>query len=214
VPNGVFKVHRNGKWSLIADLSTFIQANPAANPDLEDFEPDGTWYSMISIDGALYPMDSNHGELDRVTRDGSISRVIDISAVVGHVVPTALAFRRHLFISNLGLFEPTDAAGDEHVYKLNRHGDLEDVATGVEKVLGLAFRGHRLYALETSTVAGLPAPGTGAIVRVRRHGPPETVVSGLTLPTGMTIGPDGAFYVSEQGFGFPAGAGRVLRVEL
>ena len=169
---------------------------------------------MISIDGALYPMDFNHGELDRVTRDGSISRVIDISAVVGHVVPTALAFRRHLFISNLGLFEPTDAAGDEHVYKLNRHGDLEDVATGVEKVLGLAFRGHHLYALETSTVAGLPAPGTGAIVRVRRHGPPETVVSGLTLPTGRTIGPDGAFYVSEQGFGFPAGAGRVLRVEL
>jgi len=40
---------------------------------------------MISIDGALYPMDSNHGELDRVTPDGSISRVIDISAAVGHV---------------------------------------------------------------------------------------------------------------------------------
>ena len=42
MPNGVFKVHRNGKWSLIADLSAFIQANPAANPDLEDFERDGT----------------------------------------------------------------------------------------------------------------------------------------------------------------------------
>jgi hypothetical protein len=214
VPNGVFKVHRDGSWSLIADLSAFIQANPVANPDLEDFEPDGTWYSMISIDGALYPMDSNHGELDRVTPDGSISRVIDISAVVGHVVPTALAFRRHLFISNLGLFEPTDASGDEHVYKLTRHGALKDVATGVEKVLGLAFRGHRLYALETSTAAGLPTPGTGAIVRVRRHGPIETIVSGLTFPTGITVGPDGAVYVSEQGFGFPAGAGRVLRIEL
>jgi hypothetical protein len=214
VPNGVFKAHRNGSWSLIADLSAFIQANPVANPDEEDFEPDGTWYSMISIDGALYPMDSNHGELDRVTPDGSISRVIDISAVVGHVVPTALAFRRHLFIANLGLFDPSDASGDEHVYELNRHGALKDVATGVEKVLGLAFRGHHLYALETSTTAGLPTPGTGAIVRVRRHGPPETIVSGLTLPTGMTGGPDGALYVSEQGFGFPAGEGRVLRVEL
>jgi hypothetical protein len=148
-----------------------------------------------------------------VTPDGSISRVIDISAAVGHVVPTALTFGRHLLISNLGLFDPTDAAGDEHVYKLDRHGDLEDVATGVEKVLGLAIRGHRLYALETSTMAGLPAPATGAIVRVRRHGPPQTIVSGLTFPTGMTVGPDGAFYVSEQGFGFPAGAGRVLRIE-
>jgi hypothetical protein len=120
VPNGVFRVHRNGSWSLIADLSAFIQANPVANPDEEDFEPDGTWYSMISIDGALYPMDSNHGELDRVTPDGSISRVIDISAVVGHVVPTALAVRRHLLVANLGLFEPTDGAGDEHVYRLTR----------------------------------------------------------------------------------------------
>jgi hypothetical protein len=160
VPNGVFKVHRDGTWSLIVGLGAFIQANPVANPDEDDFEPDGTWYSMISMDGALYPMDSNHGELDRVTPDGSISRVLDISAVVGHVVPTALAFRRHLVISNLGLFEPSDGAGDEHVYKLSRHGVLKDVATGVEKVLGLAFRGRRLYALETSTTAGLPTRWT------------------------------------------------------
>jgi hypothetical protein len=30
----------------------------------------------------------------------------------------------------------------------------------------------------------------------------------------MTVGPDGAFYVSEQGFGFPAGAGRILRIQM
>ena len=35
--------------------------------------------------------------------------------------------------------------------------------TGVEKVLGLAFRGGKLYALEMSTTAGGPTPGTGAI---------------------------------------------------
>ena len=126
-------------WSLIANLSAFQASHPVANPDEEDFEPDGTWYSMIAAGGALYPMDSNHGELDRVTPDGAISRVIDISASVGHVVPTALAQRGRergrdgdhgdlvsrrawdwgrpaLFISNLGVFDPTDGAGDEHVY--------------------------------------------------------------------------------------------------
>jgi hypothetical protein len=159
-------------------------------------------------------MDSNHGELDRVTPHGEISRVIDISASVGHVVPTALAYRDAFFIGTLGLFEPSDGAGDEHVYRLSHHGTLKDRATGVEKVLGLAFRGHHLYALEMSTTAGGPTPGTGAIVRVRRHGPAETVVSGLTFPTGMTVGPDGAFYVSEQGFGSPVpGAGRILRIQ-
>ena len=110
IPNGVIKVGRHGTWRMIANLSAFQKAHPVANPDPEDFEPDGTWYSMIA------------------------------------------------------------------------------------------------------TSAGGPTLGTGAIVRVRRHGPPVTIVSGLTFPTGMTVGPDGAFYVSNQGFGFQAGEGQVLRI--
>jgi len=65
-----------------------------------------------------------------------------------------------------------------------------------------------------STTPGGPTPGTGAIVRVRAGRPAKTIVSGLVFPTGMTIGRDGAFYVSENGFGFPAGQGRVVRIAL
>jgi len=213
VPNGVIKVGPNGTWKLIANLSAFQKAHPVAHPDPEDFEPDGTWYSMIAIRGALYPMDSIHGELDRVTPHGRISRVIDISASQGHVVPTALIHCGATYIANLGLFEPSDKAGDEHVWQLTRHRTLKVRATGVEKVLGLAFRHGKLYALEMSTTAGAPTPGTGAIVRVRAHGPAQTVVSGLTFPTGMTVGPDGAFYVSNHGFGAGAGAGQILRIQ-
>jgi len=50
-------------------------------------------------------------------------------------------------------------------------------------------------------------------VRVKRHGPAETIVSGMTFPTGMTVGHDGAFYVSNQGFGFGEGQGQVLRIQ-
>src|SRR6185436_10344206 len=154
VPNGVIKVGHHGSWRLIANLSAFQAAHPVANPDPEDFTPDGTWYSMIAVGGALYPMDSNHGELDRVTRDGAISRVIDISASQGHVVPTALVHHHGaIYIANLGLFDPSDQAGDEHVWRLTGHGTLKVRATGVEKVLGLAFRGGQLYALEMSTAA-------------------------------------------------------------
>jgi len=85
-------------------------------------------------------LDSNHGELDRVTQRGRISRVIDISASQGHVVPTALVHHGATHIANLGLFEPSDGAGDEHVWKLTGHRTLKVRATGVEKVLGLAFR--------------------------------------------------------------------------
>jgi hypothetical protein len=213
VPNGVIRVGHGGNWSLLANLSAFQAANPVAKPDLEDFEPDGTWYSMISIGGALYPMDSNHGELDRVTPGGRISRVLDVSARVGHVVPTALVERNgRVEISNLGVFDNDDAAGDEHVYRLGRHGSLTVTPSEVEKVVCLAVRHGALYALELSTSGGGPVPATGAIVRVRHDGPPETVVSGLEFPTGMTVGPDGAFYVSDRGFGFGAGDGRILRI--
>ncbi len=212
VPNGVIKVGRHGTWKLIANLSAFQKAHPVAHPDPEDFEPDGTWYSMIAIGGALYPMDSNHGELDRVTPNGAISRVIDISASQGHVVPTAIVHHGATYIANLGVFDSTDRAGDEHVWRLTHHRTLKIRANGVEKVLGLAFRHGQLYALEMSTSAGGPTPGTGAIVRVQRHGPPVTVVSGLKFPTGMTVGPDGAFYVSNKGFLFGARQGQILRI--
>jgi hypothetical protein len=213
IPNGVIKVGPGSTWSLLANLSAFQAAHPVANPDLEDFEPDGTWYSMAAYKHALYPMDSNHGELDRVTQAGTISRVLDISARVGHVVPTAIVRHGVWYIGNLGVFGPEDGTTrNEHVYMLTPSNHLRVRASGLEQVLGLAFRGGKLYALEMSTTPGGPTPGTGAIVRVRAGRPAQTVVSGLVFPTGMTVGPDGAFYVSEQGFGFPAGAGRVLRI--
>jgi hypothetical protein len=213
IPNGVIKVGPGSTWSLLANLSAFQAAHPVANPALADFEPDGTWYSMAAYKHALYPMDSNQGELDKVTQAGTISRVLDTSAKVGHVVPTAIVRHGVWYIGNLGLFGPPDGTTpNEHVYMLTPSNHLRARASGLEQVLGLAFRGGKLYALEMSTTPGGPTPGTGAIVRVRAGHPAETVVSGLVFPTGMTVGPDGAFYVSEQGFGFPAGAGRVLRI--
>ncbi len=229
IPNGVFRVGHGGNWSLIADLSAWRATHPVANPDDDDLEPDGTWYSMIASGGALYPMDSNQGELDHVTGHGDINRVVDISAQLGHVVPTAIAqrhakkhhgrgFHHHgqapdFFIGNLGVFGPPDGdVPNESVWKLGHNGTLTQKATGLEQVLGLAFRGGKLYALEMSTTPGGPTPGTGAIVRVRGGHPAETIVSGLVFPTGMTIGHDGAFYVSENGFGFPAGEGRIIRI--
>ena len=101
---------------------------------------------------------------------------------------------------------------NQSVWKLGNDLKLKLRATGLEQVLGLAFRGGKLYALEMSTTPGGPTPGTGAIVQVGPKGPKKTIVSGLIFPTGMTVGRDGAFYVSEQGFGFGAGEGRVLRI--
>ena len=208
---------------MIANLSAFQAGHPVAAPEEEDFEPDGTWYSMIAANDVLYPMDSNHGELDMVQPNGAISRVLDISAQVGHVVPTAIAHtdtpviprdqrRGTFYIGNLGTFGPGDAPGAEMSGRSRRATASRVIATGFEQVVGLAFRGASLYALELATTPGGPTPFSGAIVRVGPNGPAETVASGLLFPTGMTVGPDGAFYVTDHGLGFGAGAGRVLRI--
>src|SRR6185503_15022178 len=56
--NGILAVHRNGSTSMIADLSAWLLANPGAKgaeePRSPDYEPDGTWYSMVVDDERIY----------------------------------------------------------------------------------------------------------------------------------------------------------------
>jgi len=74
----------------------------------------------------------------------------------------------------------------------------------------------RLYVLESTTVAGFFGEGTGAVVRVNHDGSVETIATGLSFPSGITFGPDGALYVSNFGFGFfealPPNSGQIVRI--
>lgn len=76
--NGIVRINSNGTWTDVANLSAFQMTNPVANPEPDDFEPDGTWYSMVAVRGALYAVEPNHGELDMITPDGQIRRIADI----------------------------------------------------------------------------------------------------------------------------------------
>jgi hypothetical protein len=222
LPNGVLRVNRNGTWELVADLSAFQAANPVQNPEPDDFEPDGTWYSMIAVGDRLYAVEPNHGELDRISvawrHTARVHRVVDISATQGHIVPTVLAFHHgNFYVSNLSTFPLVPGAST--ILEITRDGTITRSFGRLTGVLGIAFdREGRLYALEntvcpTADPCG-PTPGTGALVRVKYDGTVETVPSGLVFPTGLTLGPDGAFYVSENGFGFPPGAGQIIRIGL
>jgi hypothetical protein len=214
VPNGVIRVNADGSWDMIANLSAWQRSHPVAHPEEDDFEPDGTWYSMIAVRGNLYAVEPNHGEIVRVTPGGSIQRVIDVSASQGHVVPTVLAYHGNFYVSNLDTF-PQDP-GVSKVWKVTPSGQIRRDAGGFNMVLGLAFdKRDRMYVLETS-VPPAPTPGTGRIIRVSPDGKKrEVIVDGLFFPTYMIMGPDGALYVSNVGFGPPpVGLGEVLRVEL
>lgn len=224
VPNGVIRVDRHGGWTMIANLSAFQQAHPVAHPTdpiTGDFEPDGTWYSMIAVHGALYAVEPNHGELDRITPWGRVSRVIDISASQGHVVPTVVAHHGVFYVSNLGQFSPA-ALNTQSVYQITPSGQIKVVATGLSKVLGIAIDRHdRMYILETSfsTTDPGPEPATARLILIDPNGTQDVLLDGssgiLSVPSGMTLGPDGALYISNVGFGAPPiGLGQIVRVEI
>src|SRR5216117_1391008 len=212
MPNGVIRVNADGTLDLIANLSAFVMAFPVAHPEPDDFEPDGTWYSMITVGGNLYAVEPNHGELDKITPEGQISRVSDISASQGHIVPTAIAYRGNFYVGNLNTFPVVP--GSSKIYKITPSGNVSVFAEGLTAILGVVFDGRaRMYVLETSTAAGDPTPFTGKVIRVDPSGHQTEIASGLFFPTGMTLGPDGALYVSNVGFGPPpAGLGEILRI--
>jgi hypothetical protein len=222
IPNGVIRVNRDRSWTMIANLGAFQQAHPVVTPTDPingDFEPDGTWYGMIAVREDLYAVEPNHGELDKITPRGVITRVIDISASQGHVVPTVLADHGVFYVSNLGQFDP-DQLNTQSVFKITPSGHLRVVATGLSKVLGLTFdRRDRMYVLETSysTSNPGPEPGTGRLIRILPNGKQEILIDStsglLVVPTGMTFGPDGALYISNIGYGAPLGLGQILKVE-
>jgi hypothetical protein len=204
VPNGVIRVNANSSWNLIANLSRFQKNHPVANPNPDDFEADGTWYSMIAVGADLYAVEPNHGELDKITPGVGISRVVDISASQGHIVPTAVAFHDgNFYVGNLNTFPIVQ--GSSKVLKITPTGEITVFKGNFTTILGLAFdSAGRLYVLENTTGNQFPTPGTGRVIRIEVTGSRTVIASGLFLPTAMTFGPDGALYVSNVGFGSTA----------
>jgi len=225
---GVAKVNlATGNWALIADVGAWLKTHPSRYESPDDFEPDGTLYSLISLNGTLYTIEPNHGQLISVTTSGAISQVIDVSASEGHIVPTSVAARfGNFYIGNLNLF-PIDpqwarvltvsTTSDDNPapgFSLGTGWHIVNSKAGFTTVTAVTFGPDGLlYALELSDLAGFPAPGNGKVVRVLSNGTLDEVITGLNVPTGMTFGPDGALYISDFGAApAPAfGAGRILR---
>ena len=229
--SGIYVINqKTGAASLLADIGAWLKTHPAKYESADDFEPDGTLYSLIAKDGLLYTVEPNHGQVISVTRWGEIKQVIDISASEGHIVPTAIAAREdEFYVGNLNLF-PIDPQW-ARVLTISREGhNDEDLApgfgshsrrahivnskAGFTTVVAVDFGPDGLlYALELSDAPGGPGLNQGKVVRVKHSGDIEEVITGLSVPTGMTFGPDGRLYISNFGAA-PAGAGTILRFDI
>lgn len=230
-PNALVRVDSGGAWHIVANLSSYLMSHPVKFPSPDDFEPDGTFYSMIPYNNRLYAVEPNHGQILTIGTDGSIGTLMDVSASQGHIVPTSITARDgQFYIGNLNLFpidpqwariltlsfsecnrvaapglDDSDTVGKLHVLSSK---------AGFTTITGVAFGPDgMLYVLELSDAPGFPAGGMGKVVRVRSDHSIETVASGLTVPTGMTFGKDGKLYVSNFGAA-PAGAGQIVQIDI
>jgi sugar lactone lactonase YvrE len=232
LPNGLYSVNtKTGSWKLVANLSEFIQTHMVKYPNPPDFEPDGTFYSMVEFHNRLYAVEPNHGQIVSIGMDGSMASVMDVSASQGHIVPTAITARDgQFYLGNLNLFpiQPNYARiqtlGYAECSQVAAPG-LDDTGAvhslhilsskaGFTTVVGTEFGPDGLlYVLELSDAAGYPTPGDGKVVRVKADGDIEDVATGLVVPTAMTFGPDGKLYVSNFGAA-PPGTGQIVRIDI
>jgi hypothetical protein len=232
-PNAVIKVNvKNGTWTNVANLSQALLTYPAKYTSPDDYEPDGTWYGMISDDDVLYAVEPNHGQVFSVTPAGKVRQVIDISASQGHIVPTSIVAVDDVFyVGNLGLFPidpqwarvmtiaknvyvPNPLPGFGNLFGGFGHWNVVSSKAGFTTIVSMKIGPDGLlYVLELSDAPGFPTPGAGKVVRVKRSGDIEDVVTGLAVPTGMTFGPDRRLYVSNLG-AVPGAAGQILRIDV
>ena len=219
--NAVIRIQENHTWTEVADLSAYQALHPVAHPDPDDFEPDGTWYSMVAVHHELFAVEPNHQELDKITRDGRVTRIADPSKIFppdvgyGWYGPTAITHDGDdFYIGNLHTLPIVD--GSSMILRITPSGKIETVVTGLKTVVGLMFDSrHRLYMLENTTGNPFRRRTRAKVLRVNRDGTVEEIATGLFLPTAMTFGPDGDLYVSNYGFGPPPiGLGEIVKIAI
>jgi plastocyanin/sugar lactone lactonase YvrE len=215
-PNGVYLIDGSGAALLVADTSAWVRANPVAHLP-GDYDPDGETFAMVAGDDELWVIESNSGQLLRITPDGTIARVVDLSD--GHPVPTGIAVAPDggLYV---GFLTPAPFPdGASKVIKIGEDGSVSDVWTGLTAVTAIAVGPDgTLYALEmatgNTTTAPFIAPSTGKVVRQTGPDSKFDVAVGFDFPIAMAVGPDGGLYVGFPAFGVDGAIGGIVRIDL
>ena len=215
-PNGVYRVESDSTVTLIADLSEWQRANPVAVPPTLDRVPDGMPFSMANVDGELWVIERQHGQLFRVGIDGTISRMVDFSStglVPAGITPSPLG---GAYVAIIGA--PPYPADTSKIVSVAPDGTVSDAWTGLTAAVDVAVGlDGTLYALELgvpqSVVPPYLAPQSGRIVRQLEPDASALVAQNLGSPAALEIGSDGSIYVSLLPIDLPHQPGTIIRID-
>jgi len=205
----------SGKLRVVADVAGFERAQ---NPGGGRF--DSNPFGLLAEPGRQFVADAGGNALLEIGEGGAVSLVATFAAIpappgapgpaTSEPVPTEVNRGPDgaLYVSTLtGVPFRLGAAA---IYRVVPGQAPQVYAGGFSFITDFAWGADgSLYVLQFATAAGLGGPG--AVIRVAPgNGARSTVIATLSTPTGITVGPDGALYVSNKGR-LP-GDGEVLRI--
>jgi plastocyanin len=214
--SGVFRLNDDGTMTLIADITTWLPQNPPAFVP-PDYGSDGSLFDLEPAGDSLLLSEAVGGQLIRVTPEGDISVLADLSE--GHLVPTGIAVDEE---GNAYVGHETAAPygdGVSKVVKVTPDGTVSDAWTGLTVVTDVELGPDGvLYAAEMATgfAEGVPdmPPGTGRIVRQSGPDTSEPVVTELPYPVHIGFDADGQLVIAAPAFGPEAGVGQGVLVSV
>ena len=212
----------SGQYKVISDVAQHeVVANPAGG------NIDSNPYGTAALPGRRIVADAGANALIEVLANGK-TRTFALPPFLPNVppipgprepVPTSVAEGPDgaLYVGLLTSFP--FYRGSAAVLRVESDGSaITPYVTGLTAVVDTAFdAGGALYILEVASGQPGPPPfnpglGTGRLVRKCPGGTPTELLAGLTFPSGIALGPDGAAYLTN--LGTSSTLGEVLRLEV
>lgn len=219
-PDGVTAIDVVGEiasnpYALAISGNTAYIADAAAN-DVLGVQLDGTNLRTVTvlpeqiINNPIFPTPAPGQELPPdAPPPGQQPTEIQIQSV-----PTGVAFGPDgaLYVSEYTGFP--FPVGEARIFRVGADGKPTVYADGLTQLTDIAFDTQgNLYALQYANQPQWTGNVDGSLIQIAPDGTRTTLVSGngLENATALTVGPDGAIYVSN--LGDSAGAGQVLRID-
>lgn len=199
----------SGRYKVVADIAG---TEAATNPDgaFVDSNP----YSVLVQPGRRIVADAGANALFTALANGRTSVFAKslLGANVTQTVPTSVAEGPDgaVYVGLLTGFP--FPKGSAQVLRVASDGSsVSTYAAGFTAIIDITFdAGGALYVLEVLPGGGPPSP-PGKLVRQCPGGARSDLLTGLTFPGGVAIGPDGAAYITNRG---TSPNGEVLRLPL
>ena len=211
-------------WKFVANLGDY---ELAVNPDCGRI--DGNPFGVLVVPAGVLVVDAGANAIIRMGATGELSTFAALpsryseptgpacpalpadypTTLPKETVPTSIAVGPDgaYYVGHLAGFPVVTGAAN--VYRIVPGAAPEVFLGGFTFIISLAFDAvDNLYVLQHLEGAGI---NTGSLVRVAPDGSRTTLIAGLTRPTGLAIGPDGAIYISHRGIS--VGTGEVLRIQ-